>query len=104
MFVWVFHRISGILLAILLPLQLFTGLSQGDAGNIARTRLMSELHGAGFLNFLLAFLVIFHGVYGIRTILLDLGVRREKALFWGCTIAGVLLFIGFAWLWTTRNA
>jgi len=103
-FVWVFHRISGVLLTILLPLQLVTGLSQADAGNIARSRLMADLHGAGFLNFLLAFLVIFHGVYGIRTILLDAGVGREKALFWVCTALGALLFIGFGWLWMTRGA
>lgn len=104
MFVWVFHRISGVLLAIILPLQLITGLWQGDASNIERARRMSELHGAVFLNFLLAFLVIFHGVYGVRTILLDAGVRREKAVFWGCTLLGVLLFVGFGWLWMLRSA
>lgn len=91
-FVWLFHRISGILLVVLLPLQIGTGILQGGVTTDKTARL---LHGDAILNTLLAFLVIFHGLYGLRTILLDLGLRWEKGLFWICTLLGVVLFAGF---------
>ena len=99
MFVWLFHRISGLLLVVLLPLQLVTGVLQAGAADVDRARMMGDVHGQGFLNCLLAFLVIFHGAYGVRTVLLDAGFRREKLLFWVCTLAGVMLFLTFFAIW-----
>ncbi len=95
MFVWLFHRISGILLVILLPVQLITGVFQIGSGTVQVSRTMAAVHGHAFLNSLLAFLVIFHGLYGVRTILLDCGVGHEKLLFWICSVSGILLFAAF---------
>ena len=94
-FVWLFHRVSGILLVVLLPLQLITGVFQIGSGTVQVSRTMAAVHGHAFLNSLLAFLVIFHGLYGVRTILLDCGVGREKLLFWVCTVLGIILFAAF---------
>jgi succinate dehydrogenase/fumarate reductase cytochrome b subunit len=94
-FVWVFHRISGLLLIFLLAFQLVTGLFQASISNSQVVKTIAGLHNHAVLNSLLAFLVIFHGLYGVRTILMDLGVRRERLLFWTCTILGLALFVGF---------
>lgn len=102
MFVWAFHRISGVLLVVLLPLQLLSGVLQGGRVHPDAARWMTDLHRHDFLNGLLAFLLLFHGAYGVRNILLDLGVRREKLLFWACTLAAAVSFVAFlvVWRWT----
>jgi succinate dehydrogenase/fumarate reductase cytochrome b subunit len=97
-FVWLFHRISGLLLVVLLPLQLVTGLLQSGSQDPSTSQLMAALHGQGFLTALVAFLVIFHGLYGVRSLLLDLGVRREGQMFWICTAIGGLLFAAYLYL------
>ena len=56
---------------------------------------LAALHRHAGINCLLVFCVIYHGLYGLRTIALDLGMKRERLLFWICTIAGSVLFAGF---------
>jgi succinate dehydrogenase cytochrome b556 subunit len=91
-FVWVFHRVSGILLAGILALQLLTGLFQASLSSSEFVRTLAGLHKHSAFNCLLAFLVSFHACYGFRTILMDLGVKREKELFWGFTVLAAVLF------------
>jgi succinate dehydrogenase/fumarate reductase cytochrome b subunit len=43
----------------------------------------------------MVFLFVFHALYGVRTILIDAGLKREKLLFWVCTILGLVLFAAF---------
>jgi succinate dehydrogenase/fumarate reductase cytochrome b subunit len=64
-------------------------------------RAWGDLHAQALLNCLLAFLVIFHGLYGVRALLLDVGMKREKPLFWICTLLGAVLFGGFLFLFFT---
>ena len=95
MFVWVFHRISGALLIGLLSFQLFTGFFQASSSNLEAVTTIAALHRHTLLNCLLVFCVIFHGLYGVRTIVLDFGVKKERLLFWICTILGSILFAVF---------
>jgi len=95
LFVWIFHRISGILLIFLLAFQLCTGFLQAGSAQGESLKTAAALHRHAALNCLLVFLVIFHGLYGLRTILLDLGLRRERLLFWGCTALGSVGFVTF---------
>jgi succinate dehydrogenase cytochrome b556 subunit len=101
MFVWIFHRVSGVLLIFLVAVQLATGLVQASTANAAWLQTMAELHKQPTLNCLMVFLFTFHALYGIRTILLDVGVRAERLLFWACTIAGVVLYGAFLVLFLT---
>jgi succinate dehydrogenase cytochrome b556 subunit len=94
-FVWLFHRISGVFLIVLLAAQLFTGFFQASASNAESVRTVAALHKHAFLNVVLVFCVIFHGLYGVRTIILDLGVKQERLLFWCCTVLGSVLFVAF---------
>ncbi len=95
MFVWVFHRISGVLLIFLLGFQLFTGFFQASSSNSPWVATMADLHKHTVLNVLSVFLLLFHALYGVRTILMDLGLRRERLLFWVCTLLAAVLFVVF---------
>jgi succinate dehydrogenase/fumarate reductase cytochrome b subunit len=40
------------------------------------------------VDILIMVLLSFHVFYGIKTILYDLGIRKEKLLFWSSTVLG----------------
>jgi succinate dehydrogenase cytochrome b556 subunit len=101
MFVWIFHRISGLLLIFLLSLQLVTGFFQASTSNSDLVATMASLHRHSVLNCLMVFLLVFHALYGIRTILMDLGLGREKLLFWSANVLGLLIFAVFLALYAT---
>jgi succinate dehydrogenase/fumarate reductase cytochrome b subunit len=98
MFVWVFHRVSGLVLILLIGLKIVTGY--GILGRLGDSLIepMRSLHRSVALDVVVAGLFIFHALYGLRTCLVDLGVRREKALFWICTGLGLALFLATTWL------
>jgi succinate dehydrogenase/fumarate reductase cytochrome b subunit len=102
-FVWVFHRVSGVLLVFLLALQFSTGFLQAGATQPESLKAAAALHRHAALNCSLVFLVIFHGLYGLRTIVLDLGLRRERLLFWICTLLGTGMFAAFLVFYFTRT-
>ena len=95
MFVWLFHRITGVLLIGLLLIQLGTGFFQASSSNLEWVKTLAGLHKHALLSCLLVFVATFHGLYGIRTILLDLGVQRERLLFWAATVLGCVFFVVF---------
>jgi succinate dehydrogenase cytochrome b556 subunit len=94
-FVWVFHRITGLVLVVVLCAQLMTGFFQASASNAEMVKTIAGLHKHALLVSLLVFAAIFHGLYGIRTILLDLGMKRERLLFWIANVLGLVLFVSF---------
>jgi succinate dehydrogenase hydrophobic anchor subunit len=61
------------------------------------------LHANPLIDSLLIVSVIFHALYGLRTVIIDLGVRKEKLLFWIFTILGVVLSAGLLVVYFTRN-
>lgn len=102
MFVWLFHRISGILLFILIGLQIVTGYVLNGELKSPWEKAFASVHRIQAINLLILFLFIFHALYGLRTILIDLGIKKEKYLFWFFTILGVLVFCGSAYFIITK--
>jgi succinate dehydrogenase hydrophobic anchor subunit len=76
-------------------MQLATGFFQSGALESRLAMAMARLHQHTALNCLLVFLFIFHALYGVRTVAMDLGLRRERLLFWICTVGGLILFVVF---------
>jgi succinate dehydrogenase/fumarate reductase cytochrome b subunit len=101
MFVWVFHRISGILLIILLAIKFLTSFFLMTKTQKPDWALV--LHTNPLTDTLLIISGVYHAFYGLRTIIMDLGYRNEKRLFWVFTIAGALSSAALLLLYFTRN-
>jgi succinate dehydrogenase/fumarate reductase cytochrome b subunit len=80
MFIWLFHRISGVALIVLIGTKLFSGYFLFTKETKPDWAL--SLHRQPVLDVLLLVLFTFHSIYGLRTIAIDLGYRKEKRLFW----------------------
>ena len=101
MFVWLFHRISGLLLILLLGIKFLTSFFLMTKDQKPDWALV--LHTNAFTDTLLIVLVVFHAFYGLRTVIIDLGVRREKLIFWTFTLLSVVISVFLLIVYFTRN-
>ena len=101
MFVWVFHRVTGLLLIVLLSFKFLTSFFLMTKQQKPDWALV--LHTNPLIDSLLLVTVVFHGLYGLRTVIIDCGVRKEKLLFWVFTVLGVILSGALLVLYFTRN-
>ncbi len=98
MFIWLFHRISGASLIILIGIKIFTSYFLFTKDKKPDWAL--SLHRHPVLDVLILVLFVFHSIYGLRTIVIDLGYRKEKQLFIvsnvvASVIAAVLIYLYF---------
>jgi len=96
MFIWLFHRISGVSLIVLLGIKVVSGFFLYAKDKKPAWAL--SLHRQPVVDVLILILFTFHSVYGVRTIILDMGYKKEKRLFWisNCVaslISAFLLYI-----------
>lgn len=101
MFVWVFHRISGLLLIILLSIKFLTSFFLMTKGEKPDWALV--LHTNPLSDTLLIISGVFHAFYGLRTVILDMGVRKEKTLFWIFTLLAGLVSALLLLIYFTRD-
>jgi succinate dehydrogenase hydrophobic anchor subunit len=99
---WLTQRISAIGLLLLIPVKIYTGWAADEkvpypdfmmpAGDLhAASRLGERVDIALLLFFLL------HGAYGIRIILIDLGLLREERWFWRTLVLALGIFALAVW-------
>lgn len=101
MFVWVFHRVSGLLLVLLLGVKFLTSFFLMTKSQKPDWALL--LHTNPLSDTLLIVSGVYHALYGLRTIIIDLGARKEKELFWIFTALGTALSAGLLIIYYTRN-
>ena len=88
---WFIQRITAIMLLFLVPLKIYSGYAL--TGQLPGGALIQSLHISPFIDTLLLFAVIFHALYGLRVIAIDLGwVKDNRDVFSAFTIVGALLF------------
>ncbi len=87
---WLVQRITALMLLILLPLKIYSGYAM--IGKLPGASVLSTLHLNAFLDAGLIFALIFHALYGIRVILIDVGlVKDNRSIFKLFTIIGAIL-------------
>jgi len=98
MFIWLFHRISGVSLIVLFGVKILTSFFLFTKDSKPDWAL--SLHSQPVLDVLILILFTFHSIYGLRTIIMDFGYRNEKRLFVlsntvASIIAAVLIYLYF---------
>jgi succinate dehydrogenase/fumarate reductase cytochrome b subunit len=98
MFIWLFHRISGVTLIILFGIKILTSYFLFTKDKKPDWAL--SLHRNPVLDVLILILFTFHSIYGLRTVAIDLGYKKEKKLFLlsnivASLIAAVLIYFYF---------
>ena len=101
MFVWIFHRVSGLLLIGLLGIKFLTSFFLMTKEQKPDWALV--LHTNPLTDTVLIISIVFHALYGLRTVIIDLGVKKEKLLFWIFTILGTVLSALLLVVYFTRN-
>src|SRR5712675_12704 len=91
---WLVQRISAICLFLLIPIKIYTGwVAKSKVPEIPF--LTRKLHFSATIDILLLLFFLLHGFYGLRVILIDVGVLREDKFFWR-TLALALGIFAFA--------
>ncbi len=91
MFIWLFHRFSGVSLIILIGIKIFTSYFLFTKDKKPDWAL--GLHRHPVLDVLILILFTFHSIYGLRTIAIDLGYRKEKQLFMLANIVASIIAV-----------
>lgn len=84
---WLTQRVSAIGLFLLIPLKIYTGWANDEKVPYPDFMMRpGDLHAASSLgeklDIALLLFFLLHGLYGLRIILIDLGVLREERWFW----------------------
>ncbi len=96
MFPYFFLRFSGPVLIILVGVKILSGYAL--VGRINEVFWLSRLHENRALDSILLFTFVFHALYGLRLFLIDLGMRRERLLFWSFTVMGSMI-VAFSYVY-----
>ncbi len=96
MFIWLFHRISGVALIVLFGVKIFSSFFLYTKDKKPDWAL--GIHRNPVTDILIIVLFTFHSMYGLRTIAIDLGYRKEKRLFWlsntvAAAVSAALIFV-----------
>jgi succinate dehydrogenase cytochrome b556 subunit len=101
MFIWIFHRLSGLLLILLLALKFLTSFFLMTKE--AKPDWALLLHTNPLTDTFLIVAGVYHAFYGLRTVVVDLGVRKEKLLNRLFTVMATALIVALLVLYFTRN-
>jgi succinate dehydrogenase hydrophobic anchor subunit len=90
---WLLQRVSAVVLFLLIPVKIYTGWAARGQVPFPNAIVPSYVvHFNAAIDITLLFCFLLHGFYGLRVILIDLGVVREDTFYWRTLAAVVTLF------------
>lgn len=101
MFIWLVHRISGLLLILLLGIKFLTSFFLMTKAQKPDWALV--LHTNPLTDTFLIVAGVYHAFYGLRTFIIDCGARKEKLLFWLSTVLATAVAAALLVIYYTRN-
>ena len=102
MFIWVFHRLSGLLLILLLGIKFLTSFFLMTKAQKPDWALL--LHTNPLTDTFLIIFGVYHAMYGLRTVIMDLGAKtKQKLYFWVFTGLGTVLAAALLVIYFTRD-
>jgi succinate dehydrogenase hydrophobic anchor subunit len=95
---WLSQRISAIALFLLIPVKIYTGwAAKGKVPYPEFLGSSKEIHFSSAIDITLLLCFLLHAFYGMRVILIDLGVVREDTFFWRTLSAALVIFAFTVW-------
>lgn len=99
---WLIQRFSAIGLFLLIPVKIYTGWAAVDRVPypdfmISATNLHSASRLGERIDITLLLCFLLHGFYGLRVILIDVGVLREERWFWRTLTLASMIFSAAVW-------
>ncbi len=95
---WLTQRISAICLFFMIPLKIYTGWAARDMVPYPETWTSGKkVHLNSSIDIALLLFFLLHGFYGLRVILIDLGVIKADTFFWRTMILALGIFGTVVW-------
>ena len=94
---WLVQRISAIGLFFLIPLKIYSGWGARGTVPYFLPGSSKALHYNSTLDILLLLFFLLHGFYGLRIILIDVGIMREDRFFWRTLALALGIFATVVW-------
>jgi succinate dehydrogenase hydrophobic anchor subunit len=81
---WLIQRVSAIALFVLIPIKIYSGwAARGKVPDLPESLGSArKIHFSSTIDILLLLFFLLHGFYGLRVILIDVGVIRAERFFW----------------------
>ena len=102
---WLIQRISAIFLFLLIPIKIYSGWAAKDKVPDIPAFLGSarSIHLNSTIDILLLLFFLLHGFYGLRVILIDVGLIRPERFFWRTFVITVGMFCLTVWFVYVRG-
>ena len=96
---WLIQRFSAIFLFLLIPIKIYTGwAAKGKVPDLPDALGSAKrVHLNSTIDILLLLFFLLHGFYGLRVILIDVGVIREDKWFWRFLALSLGIFSFAVW-------
>ena len=95
---WLIQRVSAVVLFLLIPLKIYTGWAAREKVPFPHALGPSyQIHFNAAIDIALLLCFLLHGFYGLRIILIDVGLIREDTFFWRTFAAALTLFAFTVW-------